>query len=55
MEEKKKREKEEYERNQEQAHIWAKDRENMLSQDKQVTEKVKKHNNDTAEFLRTQM
>lgn len=55
MEEKKKREKEEYERNQEQAYIWAKDRENMLNQDKHVTEKVKKHNNDTAEFLRTQM
>ncbi len=53
MEEKKKREIEEHERNQEQAHIWAKDRENMLVHEKQVNEKVKKHNHDTAEFLRT--
>ena len=44
MEEKKKREIEEHERNQEQAHIWAKDRENMLVHEKQVNEKVKKHN-----------
>lgn len=55
MEERKKREKEEHERNQEQAHIWAKDREHMLVHEKQVNEKIKKHNHDTAEFLRTQM
>jgi len=55
MEERKRREKEEHERNQEQAHIWAKDRENMFAHEKQVNEKIKKHNNDTAEFLRTQM
>jgi len=27
----------------------------MLVHEKQVNEKIKKHNNDTAEFLRTQM
>ena len=45
----------EEQKNQEQARIWAIDRENYLDEEKRIQEKVKKLNHDTAEILRQQM
>lgn len=55
MEERRKRDIEEAERNAEQAKIWEKDRQNYMTEEERIKEKVKKLNHDTADFLRSQM
>jgi len=55
MNEKKMRERIEKELNDEQAFMWARDKENYEQEEKRLADKIKNINNDNADFLKRQM
>ena len=55
MEDRRMRDIKEKEHNDEQARIWKLDLKNFTEEEKRIAAKIKKNNNDTAEFLRKQI